>query len=226
MLTYFFDEGAQWSFITEESADGFGRNCEQLSSIPSSKIYHKININKRSYTHRCACCSYIAFPLFNLQTEVKPLTYLKHLTRAHPTHDDNDENFIVSLLIGAEHYFQVVQNKIVWGNNPTAVKSKIGFLLLGSLPVNQRQSSSHVIYFFTTPSCTLDLEKFWKLESMGISSPETNSCTSSTLTEYIDEKISFQNGQYVAKLSWKDNHSDLQPTTVFTEDVSVVSLVG
>lgn len=99
-------------------------------------------------------------------------------------------------------------------------------LLSGSLPVNQRQLSSHVINFFTTPSCTLDLEKFWKLESLGISSAEINSCICSTMTEYVDDKISFQNGQNVAKLSWKDDHSDLQPTTVFTENVSVVSLVG
>jgi len=43
---------------------------------------------------------------------------------------DNKEIF---LLIGADFYWNIVQDKIVWGYDPTVMESKIGYLLSGPL---------------------------------------------------------------------------------------------
>lgn len=39
------------------------------------------------------------------------------------------ENFETELLIGADHYWDVIEDTIVRGNDPTAGASKIGHLL-------------------------------------------------------------------------------------------------
>ena len=37
----------------------------------------------------------------------------------------------ISLLIGADHYWDIVQDHIIRGNGPTAMQSKLGYLLSG-----------------------------------------------------------------------------------------------
>ncbi|KAH3817212.1 hypothetical protein DPMN_118744 [Dreissena polymorpha] len=51
----------------------------------------------------------------------------------------------------------------------------------------------------SAPPSTFEMEKFWKLESMGISSESTDG-TSGNLQEYMSNNISFEDGRYVAKL--------------------------
>lgn len=41
--------------------------------------------------------------------------------------------FGVNLFIGPDYYCSVVQNKVIRGDAPTAVKSNVGFLLSGPL---------------------------------------------------------------------------------------------
>jgi hypothetical protein len=53
------------------------------------------------------------------------------------------------------------------------------------------------------------MEKFWQLESMGISSEESTDGTSGNLQEYMCNSISFEDGRYVAKLPWRDYHPTL-----------------
>lgn len=62
--------------------------------------------------------------------EIANLSYLKGLKLAH--HVTEAENFEISILIGAEFYWDIVENEIIRGNGPTAVKSKLGYLLFGS----------------------------------------------------------------------------------------------
>ena len=76
----------------------------------------------------------IAAPLSNMPPEVTKLKYLKGLKLAHTVTQDGE--FDISLLIGADYYWIIVQNHVVRGNRPTAVKSKIGYLLSG--PINWR----------------------------------------------------------------------------------------
>ena len=51
-----------------------------------------------------------------------------------------------------------------------------------------------------------DLEKFWKVESLGIERTESYRNSAIYLEEYQSSSITHQDGKYYAKLPWKDNH--------------------
>ena len=76
----------------------------------------------------------IATPLRNTtSTSIIKLNHFKELpvNLAHPV--TSDKKFEISLLIGADHYWDIVEDVVIRGNGPTAVGSKLGYLLSGPL---------------------------------------------------------------------------------------------
>ena len=55
----------------------------------------------------------------------------------------------------------------------------------------------------------VDLERFWKVEPLGIEKVEPDQTHDSYLAECQSASITFQDGKYFAKLPWKHNHSVL-----------------
>ena len=78
-----------------------------------------------------------------MPSEVTNLKYLKALNLAQPVRQDGE--FDISLIIGADHYWRKVQIHVVRGNGPTAVKSKIGYLLSGPLPGDSKQTQNAML---------------------------------------------------------------------------------
>ena len=71
-------------------------------------------------------------PLRNLPfSYVKQLPYLKDLHLNHVISDSDDIN--ISMLIGADGYWSIVQEAVIRGPGPTAVQSRLGYLLSGPL---------------------------------------------------------------------------------------------
>ena len=82
----------------------------------------------------------------------------------HPLSSDSE--FAISLLVGADYYSDIVGDKVVHGSGPTAVESKLGYLLSGST------QQGHPYSMTTNVSMTqsdFDLERFWSLELIGVS---------------------------------------------------------
>ena len=76
---------------------------------------------------------HIATSLQNsFQACVKNIPHLQGLVLAHPI--TREEKFEISLLIGADHYWDFIEDHIIRGNGPTAMQSKLGYLLSGPLP--------------------------------------------------------------------------------------------
>jgi len=80
----------------------------------------------------------------------------------------SDENFHISVLIGADYYWEFIQDHIVRGDGPTAIQSQLGYLFSGPLPVCQliEATSFHV----SALSCIMeDAEPhtLWQVESVG-----------------------------------------------------------
>lgn len=73
----------------------------------------------------------IAAPLQNRSQlkQVDLFPHLKGLKLAHPI--DDNETFNIDILIGADLYWSIVGNNIIRGPGPTAVESRIGYLLSG-----------------------------------------------------------------------------------------------
>jgi len=123
---------------------------------------------------------------FTNRTWVRTLPYLQGLQLAHPVNTDG--HFNISLLIGANHYWDIVEDHIIRGNGPTATSSKIGYLLSG--PVSHTQSLNVVtnsLHVSTQDGEPCDIQQFWDIETTG-TTVENNS-DKQFLEEYSQHSI-------------------------------------
>lgn len=218
-----FDEGAQRSFITQDLADelqlqptghenisisSFGAQVSTIKSLAVAPIFvHTLNGTKILVT--VLIVPKLAAPVRNsVRTHLNQLSYLQHLPLAHPV--TNDENFDITILIGADFYWCFVQDTVVRGDGPTAVESRLGYLLSGPLPLSQSVSTSCIQ--ISSLSCLTegtDYSTFWKVESMGTTTPQKNS-DAEFLKTYLNTKVSKQtDGSYTLKFPWKRDHPPL-----------------
>ncbi|XP_071135358.1 uncharacterized protein [Mytilus edulis] len=149
-----FDEGSQRSFVTEDLArklnlhtegieilqlSSFGDRNKNVRHLDKSTVFVESNAGQKIPIH-VLIVPMIAVPLQNNIRHInRGLNYLRGLKLAHPV--TQEESFEISLLIGADYYWDLVENEVVRGNGPTAVKSKLGFLLSGSI----RDKSEHAL---------------------------------------------------------------------------------
>ena len=119
----------------EMSISSFGSTANQVQHIQSATIYLHAEESKKIPHFKVLIVPLIAKPMNNrLRKATSNLPYLRGLKLSHPITDGC--NFEISLLIGADHYWNVVEDDVIRGDGPTAVKSKIGYLLSGPLHSN------------------------------------------------------------------------------------------
>ena len=151
-----FDEGAQRSFITRELANKldlspersetlnlsvFGGSTTTVKQVDIATVYIRSDSNER-IPIQVVIIPTIAAPQNNFLTaDIRSLPHLRDLKLAHPV--TSDDQFQISPLIGADHYWDIVENDIIRGPGPTAAKSKIGYLLSG--PITTPPSTSSTI---------------------------------------------------------------------------------
>lgn len=154
----------------------------------------------------------IAVPIKNYRRAVEGLPYFKVVKLACPL--AAEENFEISLLIRADYYWDIVQNRVVHGQGPTAVQSKIGYLLSG--PISHSQSNRtrygaatmmNVIASHTQEE--YNLEKIWEIESLGVTANNKSIENSDWMKTYQQTSISLNDQKYYAKLPWKNEHKPL-----------------
>ena len=115
----------------------------------------------------------------------------------------------IDILIGSDYYWDLVSGETIRGDSgPTAVSSKFGWLLSGPLrdSVTADSISSNLIISGECPLAAQKdeelvntLEKFWKTESIGIQSEESDTCQS--VKEFVNVR---HNGQrYEVELPFK-----------------------
>ena len=160
----------------------------------------------------------IAAPLHNFVTsDVSKLPHLQGLKLAHPV--GTPEKFDISLLLGADYYWDVAGNHIVRGEGPTAMQSKLGYLLSGPLP--QQIQSSNTCVFHTCPSQILDLSDAADLPELytdvcsvepTISQQSSNLSSDSFMDTFQSGCVSQdKDGSYIVRFPWKPNHPILPP---------------
>lgn len=220
-----FDEGAQRSFITEELADTLQLQPTRHEVIAVSTFGAQVSTPKkfavatiRIHTMNggqipvsVLVVPKLAAPVRNsIRAHLNHLPYLSGLTLAHPV--TSDENFRISVLIGADHYWEFIEDQVVRGDGPTAVKSRLGYLLSGPLPVPQsvETTSLHI----SALSCITHSEEvppntLWQIESMG-TTPVAQDPDANFMQEYMATKITSQpDGAYSLKFPWKNAHPPL-----------------
>ena len=154
----------------------------------------------------------IAAPLANtMNTTISNLSHLKGLPLAHPV--SSEDTFDISLLFGADFYWDLIGDHTVRGNCPTAMSSRLGYLLSDPLPAVP-QPFSVVTSLLSTyrylANCTTDdqvLQQLWTVEDAGVNA---NNSDKKLLELYSETHITCQtDGSHSAIFPWKDNHQAL-----------------
>ena len=222
------DEGSHKSFISEEFAKElnlkpkgtstislatFGDTSRNVRNLQTAVVEIEA-LNGDRIPVEVMIVPTIAAPLQNrINSEAVKLPYLKGLKLAHPVHDGDAKKFELSMLIGSDYYWDIVEDKVIRGPGPTAVKSRVGYLLSGPMikPTSTHSmvnaSMFNVLIQHRQEEC--ELERFWKLESMGVSADEMTTKKDQDYYQTYESSINYENGHYVAKLPWKDDFAEL-----------------
>ena len=218
-----FDDGSQSSFITEEVAiklklkpttsehiavAPFGAEYTSAQHLSVTCAYVETNSGER-IPITVLIVPFIAAPLQNsVCASVSTFPHLQGLKFAHPI--TNEENFQISVLIGADFYWTFVEDKIVRGNGPTAQQSKLGYLLSG--PIHQVIPHCATTNAFHIAVMNLSVEdpdpqQFWSLEETGTVKPALPSTDEDFLHQYQSTSINqAKDGTYTARFPWKTDH--------------------
>ena len=131
----------------------------------------------------------------------------------------DDGYFEITMLIGADYYWSIVEDNVIRGDGPTAVQSKLGYLLSG--PVAGYNQKSHTPLMMNILAShtqeEVDLEKFWKAESLAFERIESDRNSDIYLADYQSSSITYQDGKYYEKLPCKDNHPVLPTNEEITK---------
>ncbi|XP_074661993.1 uncharacterized protein LOC141914638 [Tubulanus polymorphus] len=164
----------------------------------------------------------ISTPISNLvNNKVLDLPHLRNLTLAEqPSSITGD--FDIDVLIGADYYWSIVGDNTVKGYGPTAVSSRIGYLLSGPIPSHTLLTgvrNSTVLNVSCVRNMDLNshrgeevsLQSFWDLETIGIKDDASLIKNRGlAYSDYIKTHLTVDSdGRYTAKLPWKESHAPL-----------------
>ena len=219
------DEGAQRSFITEHTAEQLRVERSQCASeqvnlstfgdkTPRSRQIDVAELELEDAAGRKLKLSALIVPRIStpvknyVNTSVMNHQYLQDLRLAHHVSKDV---FEIDLLIGADYYWTIVEDKVVRGPGPTAVASKLGYLLSG--PTNlETNAVLNTMICKTLVDQTEDehkLSTFWELETIGITDTDERTSRDDIDYQTYSDSLELVDGKYTARLPWKPDHAPL-----------------
>jgi len=157
----------------------------------------------------------ISTPLHNsIHACIKGIPHLRGLRLTHPI--TGDENFEISLLIGADQYWNFVGDHIIRDDGLTAMQSKLGYLLSGPLPVCQSPLSDTSIFHVSIQTTAEDDLNFWKIET-ACTGGHTNQ-SAEFIANFEEKSITRElDGGYTVKFPWRQDHAPLPTNYAISE---------
>ena len=236
-----FDQGSQQTFILRSLVHSLGitsTGSRELSidgfrSVGKREIYEQVSLLVKT-RHQLVEVSALVVDQLPSRVYIPGLEETnQNLMKlgyevADPEVRDRVED--ISMLVGADQYYKFITgHKYVNGVN--LLSSKLGNMLVGKLPKTgiKEDFTSNVLTVldiaetYHSRARDEDLEKLWKLDSMGIK--VENDETKEECLRGFEENISYQNGRYVARLPWRNNHSPL-PTNLGLAKTRLRSLLN
>ena len=200
-----FDEGAQRPFITTSlacelqlSVDNtemvclsiFGSNNNKVQRLETATVFMFMTTDSNKKISICVLIvTSIATSIDDrkLQT-VRDLPYLLGLKLAHPV--TRDTAFTISLLIGADYYWDIVEDKIILGRDLQRTV-EVGYLLPGPVSDasvrNNKRPVEHILNVITSHMPEEGaLQRLWILESIGIVPETSDEKNTDSLKKYQD----------------------------------------
>ena len=206
-----FDGGSERSYVTTELQ-------RRLELKPLKK--ERLNLNtfgtEQSLRKDCDLVKIVLKDRDGLDIEIQALTFpticvppatminphlFEKLTKLdladYPCTEGNDT---IDVLIGSDYYWDIVSGEIIRGDGPTAVNSKLGWLLSGPAQGSTLCTTSlltHVTPTQESDELVSSLQRFWETESLGI-------MESASEEQTFDKIIRFSSseGRYVVSLPW------------------------
>ena len=230
-----FDTGSQRSYIRKSlqnrlRLNPIGKETLELNTFGESKSKRencevfKVNIANKNNGESIEITA-IGFPTICAQLPAKvnisEYSHLDGLELADFNSCDNsNDNDSIVILVGADHYWDIVIGDVIHGgNSPTAVSSKLGWLLSG--PSKQPQSNSNTFsnliltgeQFDNSSTAsdqdelTTSLKRFWEVES--VSSDSIDPEIPSKQQDFV-QNIRFTGARYAVGLPWKCNDHNIE----------------
>ena len=110
---------------------------------------------------------------------------------------------------GVDHFWKIVGDHVIRGNGPTAIESKLGYLLSGPLhTLNHGHEVISTFHINISPNTEQSIEKFWTIESTG-TLPALLQTRDKFTDEYLKSIVEDDSGSYVVKFPWKNDHAPL-----------------
>ena len=127
---------------------------------------------------------------------------------------DGHSQMEVDILVGCDYYWDFITGQTIRGEGgPVAIQTRLGWVLSGPVnPVKHLVSTvnlvtTHVLRINSQPHGTKELDdtlqSFWRLESLGICTPERS------VYDDFASSIQFKQGRYEVALPWKEGHAPL-----------------
>ena len=161
-----FDEGAQRSFITERVAKCLSVTPANSQMITISDL---ASVSIRANDGSDIPISVLVVPKI-AEPNSRPSRQLSSSSLSSSS-TSGAGNFEISLLVGADSYWRIVQDRVVRGNGPTAVESRIGYLLSGPLSPHTNSDTIVALHVAMTPLLTSTTNKqIWDVDFTGTTS--------------------------------------------------------
>jgi len=174
LLKILCDKGFQRSFVTQDlveslalqpytqktiNVSSFGTTCPTSHTFDTTIINLLTKSGKRLQLS-VLVIPFIATPLQNTyHISVINLLHLHNLHLAHPI--TTKREFKISLLIGADHCWDIFGDHFIRGNGPMAVDSKVGYLRSGPVQSMLQYPAANIMMITHSGGNDFDLQCFW-----------------------------------------------------------------
>ena len=230
MVRVFFDGGSECNLIRREVAETLGLHGKSVSlkmtvaggmetkPTQESRVKFKLaslNGDYISPEFEATTIKKVTSELREVPISTKQFSHLKDVTF---TEEFPRQEAIVDIMIGEPIYSFLLEDKTIKGKlgEPTAVKTKLGYMLGGSFPDKFKSDSSQISY--ASYKCAIkndfQMEHFWKTEHIGIMPKEKDDYT-------VDEeeavkqmrktmKYNADNKEWSTELLWKKENETFE----------------
>ena len=228
-----FDNGSQRSYVTDSLRSRLGLKAgakkEKLKLNTFGETRYKSHdcdiVNLRLKKPGCddsISISALSYPAICSPLPSKIDFDCPHLEGLELADDWANPRGSIDILIGSDHYWAVVTGEVVRGDDgrgPTAVNSKLGWLLSGPIDGTVGLAATHTNLIISSQTeclgessnddgLTGTLKKFWETDAIGIHELQDESEVKPFMTD-----VNFDGKRYVVGLPWTENrpksHYDL-----------------
>ncbi|UYV64450.1 hypothetical protein LAZ67_3000767, partial [Cordylochernes scorpioides] len=214
------DNGSQRSLITEKCAAKLGIPIrrkriavgglgDQLveSSLGEVLIRFSSHFDYQSFETTALVLTKLTNNIPSFTVKKINYSHMKGLILADPSYFKSRE---IDVILGSDIVFNLIQEERRNGkeNEPSAIHSKLGWLVYGPTSVSERQSFRNMAHFSSELESEDLIKRFWELESIPleeIPTKEEKDCES----HYLKNVVRDESGRYIVRLPFKESAEKL-----------------